>query len=287
MENKNNKIDGYIQLPKQTSTLSDTDIQKISEYVSKSISPFQKSLQEFAKMASEISKVWMENINNYHKTFAELGKKLKPIFDTIKQNTKISTKMCIENGFYPSPLMKISIVTLCDCKNNSEIVAYLCSRVEFVINDETNKKALKLFFNKYRKILNEIFSLYKKENYRLCILSIINFISMIFNECFDKKDFGQKFEICKKLKEKNHKLEDHYILLAPYFEDNDNKITNTLIKNYRDKPEKYATIPYNRNAIIHGYSKNFGTKTNCLRWFSVIISTFEFMAGFDLYDFTE
>lgn len=282
-----NKVDGYIQLPKTTHISQEDEVRKASEYITKTIGENRESFRKIGELMREVTKTYFENIDYFQKSFLEIGKKLKPLFDTIKQNTKFATKICIENGFYPSPLMKISISALADCKNDKEIEEYLCSRVEFVINNEDNKKGFKLYYYKYRKILNEIFSLYKKENYRLCILSIINFVSIIFNECFDKKDFAEKYEINKKLKEKNYKLEDQYMLLSPYFEDENNIIINTLTKNYRDNPVKYESIPYNRNAIIHGYSRKFGTKENCLRWFSVLISSFELMCGFNLCEFKE
>lgn len=282
-----NKIDGYIRLPKTSYTTKEDELRKATEYISKTAENYRESFRKLAELSLEASKTLSENMNYFQKSFLEIAKKLKPVFDTIKQNAKFATKICIESGFYPSPLMKISVSALVDCENDKEIEKYLCSRVEFVINNEDNKKAFKLYYNKYRKILNEIFSLYKKENYRLCILSIINFVSMIFNECFDKKDFAEKYEINKKLKEKNYKLEDQYMLLSPYFEDENNIILNTLTKNYRDNPVKYESIPYNRNAIIHGYSREFGTKENCLRWFSVLISSFELMCGFGLCEFKE
>ena len=58
---------------------------------------------------------------------------------------------------------------------------------------------------------------------------------------------------------------------------------NNIESGFRVKPsilvlkgfEKYLDIPFNRNAILHGYSKKFGNEVNCLRWFSVLFNTME------------
>lgn len=226
-----------------------------------------------------------ESIEPSYKFFYDLANKLYPLLEKIKENSKLIAKISIENGFYPSPLMKISLLELQDCKDNNDIENYLSIKIQSFIDDENNKKALLEYYIKYNKWIEEIFKLYENGNYRLCILSILNILSIIFNDCFDNKDFQEKQEIEKQITKKGINLDDQYLLLSPYIDDANNKIINTLTKNYRSNPEEYSKFSYNRNAIVHGYSKNFGTKTNCLRWFSVFISTFELMCGFNLYDF--
>ena len=65
------------------------------------------------------------------------------------------------------------------------------------------------------------------------------------------------------------------MLFASYINDEILLSNNKLIKNCQSNPAEYLNIPYNRNAILHGYSKKFGSEANCLRWFSVLINTME------------
>ena len=65
------------------------------------------------------------------------------------------------------------------------------------------------------------------------------------------------------------------MIFSPYIEDDDLVSANVLIQNHRSNPQKYLDVPFNRNAILHGYSKKFGTEQYCLRWFSVLFNTME------------
>ena len=69
--------------------------------------------------------------------------------------------------------------------------------------------------------------------------------------------------------------ETNYLLFSQYINDEHLKLANVLIQNHRNDLEEYLKIPFNRNAILHGYSKRFGTKANCLRWFSALFNTLE------------
>ena len=127
----------------------------------------------------------------------------------------------------------------------------------------------------YKKEINEIYGLYKQHRYRLCILSIINIISTIFNSNFDNLDFTEvnvnKLKKYKILNDKNQK----YFIFIPYMID----VNESDKKNYKNKIlvnaryNRYKDLPYNRNAILHGYYNDFGNPENCLRWFSVLMNT--------------
>ena len=60
-----------------------------------------------------------------------------------------------------------------------------------------NKKILFNTYPQYKKELNEIYKLYKNHNYRLCILSLINVISIINNSQFEYIDFVEKDKVRK------------------------------------------------------------------------------------------
>lgn len=128
----------------------------------------------------------------------------------------------------------------------------------------------------YKKIINQIFLLYNREEYRLCILSIINLLSIIYNNNFENTDFNEP-----KLKSKLTSLgllddeQNKFSIFAPYYvkERNDNKI----IANYQSNPSQYKKYPYCRNAILHGYSIRFGNNRNTLRWFSVLLNTIDLL----------
>ena len=69
--------------------------------------------------------------------------------------------------------------------------------------------------------------------------------------------------------------ETNYLLLSQYIKDDDLISANVLIQSRRGNPIEYEEIPFNRHAILHGYSKRFGNEANCLRWFSVLFNTME------------
>jgi hypothetical protein len=102
-------------------------------------------------------------------------------------------------------------------------------------------------------------------------------ISIINNSQFEYIDFTEKNKIRQKLLEKNimKDKETNYMIFSPYIEDDDLVSANVLIHSYQLTPKEYLKIPFNRHAILHGYSKKFGNEQNCLRWFSVLFNTME------------
>ena len=111
----------------------------------------------------------------------------------------------------------------------------------------------------------------------MCILSLINLISIINNSQFEYIDFTEKDRVRNKLLEKQimKDKETNYLLFSQYINDNDLISANVLIQSHRNNPIEYLDIPFNRHAILHGYSKRFGNEADCLRWFSVLFNTME------------
>ena len=115
---------------------------------------------------------------------------------------------------------------------------------------------------------------------------MINIVSIINNSQFKNIDFTQKDRIREKLLEKQimKEKETNYLLFSPYINDNELSSSNTLIRSYRNNPSEYLKFPFNRNAILHGYSKKFGSEVNCLRWFSVLINTMQITEKMDEFE---
>jgi len=153
---------------------------------------------------------------------------------------------------------------------------------EYVSNDfEYYRNRILETFSKYKTIIYEIFRLYKNKKYRLCVLSQINFLSIIFNEAFHNHDFSDK-----KMKEeiKQSKSYDenkmNYVLYYPYMYDENNLIKS--YRNYKDVCERYKKYNYNRNSICHGYNNLFATRINCIRYFSVMMNATDLFNNCDL-----
>lgn len=196
-------------------------------------------------------------------------------------------KMCIiflKNGFYPSFYIDYNkLPTVTELNENSDISKEIADLVEISL-DKYEYKILDYFKN-YKSDIAESFELYKDGKYRLCILSLINNISNIFNEEFENESFENVKKIDNKLIEYNVLLDrnanikdDNYILFAPYLTAENRNDYNMLLCSFKgnNPKENYKDISYNRNSITHGYYNNFGTKINCLRWFSLL------MHGYDL-----
>lgn len=185
----------------------------------------------------------------------------------------------LSNGFYPYRTTEVIFEDLIKTNSCTKQVRIIKKGIR--IDIKKNKNYLILVYPQYKKEIKEIYKLYKDRNYRLCILSLINLISIINNQQFEYIDFTQKEDVRKKLLEKQimKEKETNYLLFSPYIEDNALSYANVLIKNCNSNrykhPEEYEKIPFNRNAILHGYIEKYGNESNCLRWFSVLFNTME------------
>lgn len=247
------------------------------------IKPMIDSSKQISKMVAPLSKTTKEIVDNYSVIMKGIQPLLTNIFAEVdfSEFDKIYKTISIDylsNGFYPSLYYgKSTILKLTTTKSRKKKIYIIKESVITAI--PKCKSKLKRKFPQYSNIINEIYGLYNGKKYRLCILSIINFTSIIFNETFEHKDFIEKFEINKKLiaddimKEK----ETNYLLFAPYINDDELVENNKIIQNHKKHPENYKNIPYCRNAISHGYSTRFGNSINCLRWFSVLINTLDIL----------
>lgn len=220
----------------------------------------------------EAQKLWFNNINIKNPL-----SDLNIDFSNIEKNTRIGCEKMIASGFYPySKIGTSTCLSIIKLKDPNEIEKILGDNVEYFLKYFENNMINT--FNDYSDIIKEIFELYDKKNYRLCILSLINVLSQIFNNSFEYKDFTEVNEVTlRNYRVMNFSNEEYYKFM-PYCIKVENKKTskkyiNTLLVNCQNHNEQYKDIPYNRNAILHGYSKNFGNKINCLRWFSVLFNT--------------
>ena len=186
-------------------------------------------------------------------------------------------KKMLELGFYPYSFLSTEI----KFETEGDIA-------ELVENDLLEiKTELKSVLSEYNEYIDEIFDFYDEKKYRLCILDIINFTSYLtnhffsfdFTEAYDDRKKDIKFEN-KEVKELKKSIDidnfETWILFPCLNNDNLNsKNNNSLIKNEKGKTikERYKGLNYNRNSILHGYSLDFGTKINCLRWITVLMNT--------------
>ena len=233
-------------------------------------------LTEFSKKITELYNPIIKNIlENITKIFEKID------FSTLDFIYKEIAIKYLSNGFYPYKNTNIKHEELLDTKNKIKQIKIIKDGVKLDI--KSHKKLLLSFYPSYKKEINEIYRLYKDRNYRLCILSLINLISIINNSQLEYLDFTQRNKVRNKLLEKQimKDKETNYLLFSQYIEDDDLINTNQLLISYKDEPRKYNNIPYNRNAILHGYSKKFGTEANCLRWFSVLFNTLEISEKFN------
>lgn len=233
------------------------------------------SLITFSNKINEFSKNHGEDIIKGAVKIYEFISKIN--FDKIDIELQNAMTEYLKLGFYPSKtcIGHKEPSYLFEFKNYKDKVSVLSEDVEYYL-DVVKPKLINTFKNKEKYII-EIYDLYKSEKYRLCILSLINLTANIYNENLNNIDFTEDEKVRKKLVAKKVMKEDekNYMIFAPYI---NNKLfwnNNTLIKSYRRYPKKYKKYPYNRNAILHGYSIDFGTKENCLRWFSVLINTYD------------
>lgn len=312
VENKKLKINGYIKISSKEKDENIAEISNIIEATNnlnkKPDAVIGKAVQPLIDENKNISQLCINQVIQREDLFTsviepltELSKKIielcNPIIKSISENiTKIFEKIDftafdfiykeiaikhLSNGFYPYKNTNIGFEKLVDTKNKIKQTKIIKNGVKSDI--KSHKKLLLSFYPSYKKEIDEIYRLYKDRNYRLCILSLINLISIINNILLKHLDFTQRNKVRNKLLEK-HIMKDketNYLLFSQYIEDNDLINSNQLLISYKEEPKKYSNIPYNRNAILHGYSKKFGTEANCLRWFSVLFNTLEISEKFN------
>lgn len=298
----NNKLDGYITIGKSLTESMD----KISIPNQKMIDGISKGLIDAIKPIAEynlkIAKIYADEImqqermiNAMIEPLSKLAKSItemyEPIINNISSNiTRIFEKIdwskfdliykeialkYLSNGFYPYRNTEIKYEEILNTNSKNKQVKIIKDGIK--IDILKSKKELLIIYPQYKKEIKEIYQLYTKHNYRLCILSLINLISIINNTQFEYIDFIEKDRVRNKLLEKQimKDKETNYLLFSQYINDDDLISTNVLIQNHKNNPTEYLNIPFNRNAILHGYSKKFGTEANCLRWFSVLLNTME------------
>lgn len=299
---EDNKFDGYIKLGKASEDSLDKIsipnkglIDGIGKGLMDAIKPIVDYNLSIAKICTDELLKQRSAIEAMIEPLSELTKSIIEMYEPIINNTSSSITKIFEkidwskfdliykeialkylsNGFYPYRNTEIKYEEVLN--SNSKIKQVKIIKHGIRIDILKNKKELLIIYPQYKHIIKEIYNLYEKHNYRLCILSLINLISIINNTQFEYIDFTEKDRVRKKLLEKEimKDKETNYLLFSQYINDDDLKLANVLIQNHRNDPEEYLKIPFNRNAILHGYSKRFGTEVNCLRWFSVLFNTLE------------
>ena len=230
-------------------------------------------IEPLSKLAKSITEMYEPIINNISSNITRIFEKIDwSQFDLIYK--EIALKY-LSNGFYPYRNTEIKYEEILN--TNSRIKQVKIIKDGIKIDISKNKKELLIIYPQYKREIKEIYQLYTKHNYRLCILSLINLISIINNSQFEYIDFTEKDRVRNKLLEKQimKDKETNYLLFSQYINDNDLISANVLIQSHRNNPIEYLDIPFNRHAILHGYSKRFGNEANCLRWFSVLFNTME------------
>ena len=245
------------------------DIAKIcSEELIKTGTKLKEMVKPLTEMTKSIIEAYNPIINSSFSSITEIFKKIDwSQYDLIFKEIAIRY---LSNGFYPYKNTFIEYEELLNTRNQTKQIKIIKEGIR--IDIKKNKKILLDIYPEHKKIINEIYKLYGQCRYRLCILSMINLISIINNNQFEYIDFTEKYKVRNKLLEKQimKEKETNYLLFSQYIKDDDLIKANIILKDCRENPEEYLKIPYNRNAILHGYSKKFGSEINCLRWFSVL-----------------
>lgn len=264
----NNINENLKKITRQTLEISNIYMEKIGLNTS-----FTQKLYNIINPIIEANRIWSQNL-----IARNPFKELNIDFSKIEEKTRKGCEKMIAKGFYPYKKIGTSTcISIIDLEDDIKIENILGSEVEYnIIND---KKNILENFKDYENIIKEIYELYDKKKYRLCILSLINLLSQIFNNHFENKDFTETDDFVLKDYRIMNITNEEYYQFMPYCKiyNNENKrikkYYNALLANYKNNCNKYNNIPYNRNAILHGYSNNFGNKINCLRWFSVLLNT--------------
>ena len=245
-------------------------------------------------------------IKSSQKAMNSVLEALNPIMEQIKDNSKILAEHSIELGFYPSNSFNLYESEFIRLKTRDQEIDYISDKVRELLTKEYINEINKYF--KKEKLKN-IYDDYLNKDYDSAILKLIVIINIIFNDKLVGISSEQLNEVKRvfnnivtgavlpeektRLSQKDidwKSIEDihssngfdkyAYYIFAPYYYTS--KKSNPLFKNCNDNRKtheeiknEYKKIPYNRNAIIHGYVENYGTELNCLRWFSVLINTYE------------
>lgn len=186
-------------------------------------------------------------------------------FSVIDDYIYNTCNIILKQGFYPYLDMNISVAFINTLKKKSDINKELCFLLESDIK-RLKSKMLKVFKN-HKNIINNIYKLYYKYEYRACILMIINLLNILYNDIYryigldDEKVKMRLLDIG--MFNNNQK---NFIEFSPYILDN----------NYILKSDKN----YNLFNISRGYSDKYATKINTLRYFSVLLNT---MNLFEIY----
>lgn len=210
---------------------------------------------------------------------------LKPILNELEYNGKKVAEDLLQNGIYPSGTVFLNYEMYLYLKDGK--LKYVFDRIRNSINYNKIDEIDKYFDINDLKVAYE---LYKNNNYKLCILLLIQIYNYICNSNFGKISGEERSKITKKLNYVICSLEDNsdgdklkeetkkigigwidYYLFYPFICSHAN---NTLMSSDR---EKYSRYIYNRNAIIHGYNNEFDTEENCLRYFSIILNLYDVM----------
>ncbi len=226
---------------------------------------------------------------------------LKPLMEEIRESSKMLAKRSLELGFYPSNNFNLYNSEFIDLKTEKEEINYLCVKIEELL-DSGYLTEISNYFKK--KQVLKCHKLYKSKDYESCILNLIVIINQIFidelgcsaeaiNQLYDqincntsifdveletkyldrRRAYNDKHKDNLIVKHRLYSFEDNaYYIFAPYY---NYEKDNLLFKTCYSNKEEYRKIPYNRNGIIHGFVNNYGTRENCLRWFSVLINTYE------------
>ena len=234
-------------------------------------------------------------VNNDH-----LNKALKSVLNLVTEQTKAVAKEILALGFYP--INKVSLVEeeFLKINNKNKQTDYICNEIKKNITSDFIKE-ISDYFDKPK--IMEIYKDYDDEKFDNAILKTIVTVNNIFNTNYDGIS-GEDFHLIRERhnnellgldssnqkalrnsknnkNDKKYELQkyDFYIIAPYYYAD---KKENPLYKTYmygekflKDIKKEYRKIPYNRNAIIHGHVDDYGTEENCLRWFSVLINTYE------------
>ena len=219
--------------------------QSIAKLYSDELLKTQKMIKSMIEPLTEMTKSIIEAYNPFmNRTISNITKILENIdwseYDLIFK--EISIKY-LSNGFYPYRNTEIKYDEL--LITNSKIKQTKIIKIGIKTDIKKNRKLLLSIYPQYKVEIKEIYNLYHNGKYRLCILSLINLISIINNPQYEFVDFTERRKIREKLLEKHimKEKETNYLVFSPYINDNVLKNENVLLKNCNNKdyqhPEEY------------------------------------------------